>query len=406
MLKRNIKSFTPVSYETVIRHAKGGKKRLLEQAMESLTIEPLNARDGKVRMFLKDDKSHEAKYSTPRCIQYRSKRYCLPLAAYLIPLESYVYSWLDEAETPIFAKCRNLTQRGEDIDTKMSYFHDPVAISLDHSKFDSHVNIELLRVEHWFYSKCFNDDPRLKFLLGLQLTCHGSTKNGTRYRTIGTRMSGDQNTGLGNSIINYVMTLAMKKSLNVPMLMYIDGDDFIIFVERSNGHLISPSWYEQFGMVTKVDNTTSIIEEIEFCQSRPVYNGVGYTMVRNPQRMLSRLQWMVGKKHPKYILNYLTSIGLCMVSLGMGLPIEQYVGSTLARLGGRYIQTDLHHRAKSMKMKPGRAHIIPPSDSVRASYYAAWGISPCQQLEFEAASILPPQLIEPTDYEQYPLRFK
>lgn len=405
LLKPHIKSFVPTSYDVVISHSKGGKKRLLEQAKDSLELEPLCARDGRIRMFLKDDKSHEAAYGTPRCIQYRSKRYCLPLATYLIPLESYVYSWLDEAETPIFAKCRNMVQRGQDIEDKMSYFNDPVAISLDHSKFDSHVNTELLRVEHWFYNKCYNE-PELGFLLNLQLTCHGTTKNGTRYKTVGTRMSGDQNTGLGNSLINYVMTYAMKKHLNIPMLMYIDGDDFIIFVERSVSHLVTPDWYKQFGMVTKVDNSTSVIEEIEFCQSRPVFNGVGYTMVRNPLRMLARLQWMVGKKHPKHVVNYLTSIGLCMMSLGVGLPVEQYVGSTLASLGGRYIQTDLHYRANKMKMKPGRAQIVVPSDLVRSSYYAAWGITPDEQMELEKIIIREPILIEPTNYEQYPLRFK
>lgn len=126
-----------VSEDVIISRASGGKRRLLEEAKASLELYPLEQKDGRVRMFLKDDKSHELTYTCPRCIQYRSKRYCLPLATYLHPLEHYIYSWKDSSDTPIFAKARNMQQRGSDIFAKFSMFNNPVAISLDHSKFDT-----------------------------------------------------------------------------------------------------------------------------------------------------------------------------------------------------------------------------------------------------------------------------
>lgn len=393
-----------VSYDHVISHATSSKRRLLEEAKESLEVKPFESDDGKVKMFLKPDKDHKVKYTTPRCIQYRSKRYCLPLASYLIPIEKMVYTWTDASESPIFAKSRNMVQRGSDIRSKMDHFRDPVAISLDHSKFDSHCNVDLLRVEHGFYQACFPRDRFLQRLLKLQLVNKGVTKNGTRYVTHGTRMSGDQNTGLGNSIINYAMTKAMQRSLKVEMCFYIDGDDFIIFVEREHEGMVNPDWYEQFGMKTKLDSKADEMEGIEFCQCRPVFNGIGYTMVRNPRRMLARLNWVVGEKHPKHLRNYMTSIGLCGMALGMGLPVEQYVGKRLAELGGRYIITPQHHSANKMPMRPCKARIVEPSIEVRESYEKAWDIPVMEQIELERVRILKVNHQDYEDYDEEPFR--
>jgi len=403
MLAGRVKRLYPVSEDVIISNASGGKRRLLEEAKASLVVYPLETRDGKVRMFLKDDKSHELTYTTPRCIQYRSKRYCLPLATYLHPLEQYLYSWNDISGTPIFAKSRNMQQRGSDIQAKMEFFFDPVAISLDHSKFDSHVNKELLRLEHWFYRKCFPGDRMLAKLLKMQELNCGSTKNGTKYVTPFTRMSGDQNTGSGNSLINYAMTYALEKALGIRMCYYIDGDDYIIFTERSNLCYIRPEWFEQFGMKTKVEGVSDFMEGIEFCQSRPVFNGKGYTMVRNPIRMMSRLNWYVGKIHPKHRENYLYSVGLCELSLGMGLPIGQFLGDKLAKMGGKYVVTPSHYSANKMAYKPGKAKLIEPSLTVRTSYELAWGITVKEQLDYEQMSIVSPHLTNfADDFEEEP----
>jgi hypothetical protein len=399
-----IKLLQPVDQQVVIDHASGTKKKLLERARESLETNPIDENDAAVKMFLKDDKYHTPDVKTPRCIQYRNKRYCLLLAQYLIPIESMVYTWLDNSGSPIFAKSRNLVQRGRDIQTKMDYFRDPVAISLDHSKFDAHCNKDLLKMEHWFYNQCFDNDPLLRQLLNWQLVNNGATKNGTTFSTRYTRMSGDQNTGLGNSVINYAMTFALIQSKGIEACYYIDGDDFVIFVERSKVTDVDPKWYEQFGMITKLDCSTSCIEHIEFCQTRPVFDGIGYTMVRNPTRMLSRTPWVVGDKHPKYVNNFLTSLGMCMLSLGMGLPVEQFIGDKLARLGGKYIDTPLHYSANKMFMRPKHARVIIPTTLTRLSYERAWGIPVGEQLKLEASEIVLDKALEPyLDYDEHPV---
>lgn len=399
VLKQYIKYVPAVPESVIIHHASSRKKKLLEQAQQSLQEKPLCDKDGRVRMFLKDDKYHENKIVAPRCIQYRNKRYCLRLACYLHPIESYVYTWMDRSGTPIFAKARNNNQRGQDIANKLAHFRNPVAISLDHSKFDAHVNLKLLDLEHKFYKSC-NRNPELAYLLRMQRLNVGSTKNGTRYFTVGTRMSGDQNTGLGNSIINFVMTKSLFDHLKP--CYYIDGDDFIIFVETEDAHLVDPELYKQFGMETKLDSSTSIIEEIEFCQSRPVLTNDGsYCMVRNPVRMLKRVQWAVGRMHPKHKINYITSVGLCLMSIGMGLPVAQFIGATMAALSGKYILTEYHYSASKQFKRPGKAHIVPPNYDVRLSFEKAWGISPHQQITIENSLINLDTVVKPCSFPQY-----
>jgi len=188
-------------------------------------------------------------------------------------------------------------------------------------------------------------------------------------------MSGDQNTGLGNSIINYAMTKAILDDLMLDYCLYIDGDDFIIFVEDSDVHMIQPALYTQFGMSTKLDNVARKLEHIDFCQCRPIFDGEDYTLVRNPVRMLERLQWGVGKFNTTYIRNYLTSIGMCCMSLGMGLPVEQYIGCKLTMLAGKVVRTDLTYAANMMPMRCGRAVVKEPPLATRLSYEEAWGFS-------------------------------
>jgi hypothetical protein len=154
-------------------------------------------------------------------------------------------------------------------------------------------------------------------------------------------------------------------------------------------------------MKTKLEAKTSVIEHIEFCQTRPVFDGVSYTMVRNPLRMLSRIQWGVGKFNPRYLTNYLTSVGLCCISLGLGLPVEQYIGSKLAALKGKYVLTPQHQVASKMFIRPGRAVVKPPSMATRLSYELAWNISLGKQLELEKLDITSSRPIEHIAFPQY-----
>lgn len=397
-LRPLVKRLSPSTQEYIIKRYSGPKRKLLEQAAEDLEIRGVEVEDSRVKMFLKADKYHDStKFGAPRCIQYRSKRYCLRLATYLHPIEQMVYKYLDMSLTPMAAKSRNLIQRGQDLRAKWEMFNNPIAILLDHSTFDAHCGVELLKLEHEFYTSCIRvtDGKReLKKLLAWQLVNKGATKNSTMYETYGTRMSGDQNTGLGNTLINYAMLKSFADKHLRSATFYVDGDDSVIMCEREDmvALEIIAKYFSQFGMKTKVE-VAHEFEKVEFCQTRPCFDGTNWRMVRNPNRLLSRLPWIVYNLHPNCHDRYLKSVGMCEMALGIGLPIGQYIGDKLrVRSRKRYMITDLHYVAIRENVKPTKVKLVQPTIEARESYARAWDISVPDQLRIERCFIRPPTL--------------
>lgn len=390
----------------VIECYTGSKRKELERAAESLAKEPVCERDSWVKMFLKDDKyvwGIEGKQSAsghstlsndmkaPRCIQYRSKRYMLELARYLRPIEHWVYGLRDEYGTRIVAKSRNSHQRAADLWEKSSHFSQPAYILLDHSKFDAHVSLPLLGVEHWFYRRFFPDRGFAR-LLAWQNTNRGITKNGTRYYTPGTRMSGDLNTGLGNCVCNYAMLQDWLNQAGVQGSIYVDGDDSVVIVDASVLSLLLGcsggirAHFLQYGMETKFD-VVHVWEKVDFCQTRPVWDGTAWRMVRDPERLLTRTMWTTRKYGPKFTKRLLMSLGLCELACNQGLPIGQALATGLiaAGEGKLWKLVDNYHRAKDEAWAPGRARVRAVLPETRESYARAWDIPIARQLEIESA---------------------
>jgi hypothetical protein len=409
-LRPLVKLLDPVSEDTIIHHSDGTKKKLLLSAKESLEGYPIQPEDGEVKMFLKADKGHifdddeSPEFGAPRCIQYRNKRYCLRLATYLHPVENHVYRCTDNSNSPCFAKSRNLTQRGGDLWKKFNNFQNPTIICIDHSKFDAHCNKQLLKVEHNFYKRCFRnrEKPELSALLAMQMVNKGVTKHGTRYVTAATRMSGDQNTGLGNSIINYAMLKAYADYNGWDACFYVDGDDSVMIVEGDVNP--TPDFFTQFGMKTKIECVTKEFRKLEFCQTRPVFDGIAWRLVRNPFRMLARIPWAVRDIVPTIKNKYLRSVGLCEMALGVGLPIGQYIGNTLSKLGKGYMITGNHHRAQKEYIRPSKVTLIPPSYEARIEYELTWDVSIADQLRIEASGVQLPELGDCLSFDEDPFR--
>lgn len=410
-LRPLIKPSHVATEDYIISKCSGDKRKLMENARDSLQEYDICQKDGQISMFLKDDKypwdesaledlfhqTLKQKIATPRCIQYRNKRYCLRLAQYLHAIETNTYAYEDKYGTRVFAKCRNLTQRGKDLRDKWESFVKPKALLLDHSKFDAHCSVELLKLEQWFYLKC-RKDSELRKLLKMQNSCRGRTSRGTTYKTHGTRMSGDQNTGLGNSIINYAMLSAFMEHNNITGSIYVDGDDSVIIYEDT-GSSFDMNYFTQFGMVTKREDAVDF-ERVDFCQTRPVFDGTSWHCVRNPVRLMSRTPWTTREQWSKKREVYLASIGRCEIALGMGMPVGQYLGEKLSALSTKSMQTQLDYVARREYVRPGKARVVPPSLECRLSYEAAWGLSPPEQMYLENLSIHLP--FEEVYAEEYP----
>lgn len=347
---------------TILARFSGGKKEQYIRAFESLKWNAVTRQDAYLTMFLKDDKY--TKLSVPRAIQYRSKRYTGRLLQYLHPIEEVVWASKPRGYR-CFAKGRNSEERAQDLLHLVESIPGAVVISGDHTKWDSRVNLGYLKLERRFYHR-YNTSLELQRLLRMQEKNKGFTKNGLRYFTPGTRCSGDANTGLGNSILNYAL-LRVAYPNGYP---YVDGDDWVVV---HKGEPPEVDW-AAFGQETKVSY------ELEFCQSKIVHTQEGPRMVRAPERLLSRVGWTTKNSDIPMLERVAKSVGMCEVALNRGVPIGQALGMRLTELGaGKFCLVDRYFTAKLERAwEP-----IPVLEATRESYFLAFGVTPQEQVALE-----------------------
>nr|QUS52807.1 hypothetical protein 2 [Mute swan feces associated tombus-like virus 6] len=375
----------------------GRKKRKYLEAQADLASTPIRRSDSYVAAFIKAEKIFELK--DPRLIQARSARYNYEIGNYLKPIEHFLYNIkgtgrLKKYLPPgrLIAKGCNMGRRALLILKKMQRFADPLVVSLDASRFDAHVT-DMLRVEHLIYLRYWRS-PHLQRLLAWQYYNRGRTSTGVRYRLLGSRMSGDMNTALGNCLLSIIMLANIMRSLRVSPTkwdMLCDGDDVLLFISRNDSWLMEKltELYREHGMVIKLENVTSTYHKVLFCQSHPIDTPLGPRMVALPERTLSRS--LVGVRHwaeDKFVPRYLALIGYCELALNMGVPIlQEFACTTLS--WGTVLPRNLQMSGRLVKaMREEREHPIYPlpiTDDARYSFWEATGISPTEQRAYEAA---------------------
>jgi len=220
------------------------------------------------------------KLRIPRPIQPRHPAFRAFMARWFKPMEKRLgYSRFDD-HYPWLAKGKDQQELAELFLLKWSRFRRPVALSLDMSKFDGHVSAPLLDAENGFYRKVA---PYPEFYQRLSSTNHG-TFDGYSYKVRGTRASGDQQTGLGNSLLMYSMCKVVFRKSEC----FVNGDDTVVILEEED--LLAAAdiraAFAPFGMEAKIESIDRDPYEVSWCQCRimpsspPVWQ-------RLPDRVLS-----------------------------------------------------------------------------------------------------------------------
>lgn len=366
--------YDPITTTHFINRYSGPKKQAYRRAYYNLSVGGLQKKHTKVSMFVKPDRFPQEviEEKPPRAIQFRSQEFNLVWGTMLEPIEKWTYNELKlgVSKTPIIAKGLNPYQRAELLIEKASYFNDPIYLLVDHSKFDSTINVYHLKMTHSIYAKAYKS--RLFYMCcKAQLFNKGYSKSGIQYEIKGTRMSGDYDTGLGNCIVNIIaITGVLYDSAISNFDMLIDGDDSIIIVERHDLKKFDYDLFEQYGFQTKfsyVDN----ISEAEFCQSklvladRPVF-------VRNPRRIWSHANCTLKQYKGNAINEWISGVGLCELSLNQGVPVIQSMGYSYFRHYRKFrMDDDYHRKMVSVDIKKTQK---PISYLARLSFEVAWGI--------------------------------
>jgi hypothetical protein len=395
-------------YSQVVNGYSGKKRTVYENAMRDLASAPSSALDARVNMFIKAEKAWQEP-KDPRPIQARNPRHNLELASILKPVEHQVYSLTsfrkemgcrpDFRKTKIFGKCANAEERARLILDKWDTFKDPICLSLDASRFDAHVDVDVLEVEHQFYlSLC---DPKDKHRLNELLQYHkhnkGRTSTGIKYKALGRRMSGDTNTALGNCTLMLLFVFTAMRKLGIKSYDVLDdGDDVLLFLDRKDEDRVLTSLtkiFLGFGQELKVDEVARNPWEISWCQTKLTQRSNGsVAMVRDFRKLLAT----GGTSHRYYDhvktgRKVMKSVGTCELYLGRGVPILQEYALMLLREAGdvdlaSQFDEALEHRVGlegGMKKVAEFAAAMPINDACRAAFELTWGITPDQQIQLE-----------------------
>lgn len=326
------------SLERVLESFHGRRYVRYNMAYESLMVNPITAADARINSFVKAEKFNpwDKKNPDPRMIQARGPRYNLHIARFLRPVEHFIYNLTGPSGLRMVAKGLNQIDRADHIIRKFQLFRKPVCFSIDCSRWDKHVSLQVLRIEHAFYRMLFPNSPELDRLLNWQEDNRCRTAGGIKYDVGGGRMSGDINTALGNCLLMIIMVQAAMKQLGVDCEIFDDGDDCLVFIEEENFDHVNNGLSDMFlsyGQELKIENVARQFTEVVFCQSRICWNGEGYIMCRNWAKVLS--QSTSGTKHwndPQLVRPMMGLLGDCELALSAGVPVLQAYALALRRM--------------------------------------------------------------------------
>jgi len=377
-----------------------GRKRLVyEAAAESLRVASLCERDSHLTTFVKAEKLDlSAKPDpAPRVIQPRSPRYNLEVGKYIAHQEKRLFKLIDGIfGKPTVMKGRDCLATGSAFHDQWCGFNHPVAVGMDASRFDQHVSDIALSWEHsqWVKMVPRTERKRLKKLLSWQINNKGvayAQGGRVKYSCRGRRMSGDMNTSSGNIMIMcaliycYLLSQGLKTS---DFWVANNGDDSVVVVEQHHLSKLDgiPKWFTEMGFTMKLEAPVQVLEQVEFCQTRPVYTARGWCMVRDPTRAMAKdLTANCDIKPSKHRGTWLGAVRDGGLALTDGVPVwPSFYQMFEGRGGDNQISEHLrnsgwHHLRGSLSFRD-----VAITAEARCSFYFAFGITPDEQEVLEA----------------------
>lgn len=409
----------PDGFEESLRKFPPRKRELYRNARNEEWTTAMSGVTG----FVKDEwcPVKPGKFFKPRAIQFRDPRYLAHSMEYFEPIEHAFYRGrylFNRHQKYTCAKGANPHNRIGYIRRLVSELEGCHVVGLDGSAFDAHVVPAALRAEWKFYCLAAQgagwspDLIRKMNLMGkqqLRNKCYARLKDGTiKYKVDGNRMSGDKNTGLGNSVLQSCYVAASMDALGIEegrWRMYVDGDDALLFVSGSEVHKLTETVvvggvrmraleavFTRFSQEVKMEEPLPVdadnLENIEFCQARPVRVNGRWRLVRSPLKVYntyfrsrswfstvsSAQRYFATVCPPEMIINadvpVLDAMFRQMYKLASGKPIE----SVARNFWRRTVEWS------SLKHYEPRGVI---DTDTRLSFEKAFGMSPFEQFMIE-----------------------
>lgn len=397
-LHRRLPVTTLDSVEGFLNHYKGRKRAIYAEAAVSLQACGIRRRDSYVNPFVKAEKiNFSAKPdSVPRVIQPRDPRYNLEVGRYIKNMEKPLYRAIDKVYgTRTVTKGLDNVQTAELIVDAWKSFVDPRALKADAKRFDQHVHETALRWEHGVYLRAaeHNERTRLGKLLSWQINnrCFGRTTDGkVVYETSGKRMSGDMNTAMGNVAIMCGLCWSWIRRCGIKVRLINNGDDCVFIMESwdvANFTRGLRQWFLDMGFALDVGQPVAVIEQIEFCQSQPVWNGERWNLVRAPNPAIGKdTTSILQLQSTGAYFGWMKSVGIGGEHLAGDMPIYSALYESYQKAGKDYRElvdptqfSGFDQLAMLAREHGNASKFAPPSDEARVSFWLAFDVTPYEQ---------------------------
>lgn len=386
-LDEHMNTVEPVGLYDIAKSYAGAKRRSYILAADDIIANGFNEkRASRVKMFIKPDKYDAVKINdkAPRAIQFRTAQFNLMIARYLKPIEHKLYSHVSkQSKLRWCAKGLNNFERAKLIQTASAQFDDPLYIMMDHSKFDSSVTSDHLKLMARRYAK-WSQSKLLLYLLTHQWANKGLTQSGIRYSIKGTKMSGDFNTALDNSFLNYLCLRSLFDRIKVKAEYVVDGDDSVVIIEKTDQRkfLADLDHFKRFGFDTEIAFAHDL-SEVEFCRSK-ILDLEEPLMAREPVRALSNLSVGLKCYKGKARLKYLAGNALGEMHRSSACPLLYPVAEAIYNKFGRNgVIMDTEGRYKYELYKLTDNQLRPPGLEEREAYQQAYGLGVQDQIQIE-----------------------
>lgn len=382
---------SPVAHEEFVGYYKGPRQLIYQHAIESLARKPCSHRDAVLKTFVKAEKHNlDIKPDpVPRVIQPRSPRFNVELGCFLRPIEGEMYDGVDKLfGSPTIMSHYNSYTQAKILREKWDKFSQPVCVGLDASRFDQHVSASALRFEHGIYKKIFKKNKKLIRLLRMQIENVGfaSAWDGFfKYTKIGSRMSGDMNTSLGNKLLMCLMAYHYLESLGIPYSFANNGDDCLVFTERKYLNRMDGmrAFFVEFGFNIVREMPVYQFEQVEFCQTKPVCVNNIWRMVRNYKTCLAKDLTCINLGHNvEEYRAWLYDVGNCGLAVAADVPVLGVFYKMLRRVGseGNYSRkNDNDYAWYYNASKNAESRHSTPDAAGRCSFWVSTGLSPDEQ---------------------------
>jgi len=185
---------------------------------------------------------------------------------------------------------------GNWLELDLAYYED------DFSKFDATIHHNLLEMELFIY-RTFGMPTNMQKLVRKNFPTVGATPHGVSYMVEGTRKSGDQNTSVGNTMLNvlvhayamHMLGFTPRYDINTstwPYRMIALGDDNLIVTGEPIAHVNVENIIKDLGLIPNMvfkDN----VNLLEFCSARFWPSETGRVLGPKIGRYLAKIGWML-----------------------------------------------------------------------------------------------------------------